>query len=69
VQYLNNLRLHEAAVLLKKSDKSVAQIAEAVGFDDVGYLSRRFKTKFGPTPIQVKNTDWEMKRHVNHNHQ
>ena len=54
VQYLNNLRLHEAAVLLKKSDKSVAQIAEAVGFDDVGYLSRRFKSKFGLTPIQVK---------------
>ena len=54
IQYLNNLRLHEAAVLLKKSDKNVAQIAAEVGFDDVGYLSRRFKEKFGLTPTQVK---------------
>ena len=54
VQYLINIRLHEAAVLLKKSDKSVTQIAYEVGFDDVEYLSRRFKKQFGLTPTQVK---------------
>lgn len=54
VQYLTNIRLHQAAALLKRSDKSVTQIAEEVGFEDVGYLSRCFKKQFGLTPTQVK---------------
>lgn len=54
VQYLTNMRLHQAAALLKRTDRSVSQIAEEVGFDDVGYLSRCFKKQFGLTPTQVK---------------
>ncbi len=58
MQFLTDMRLQEADALLKKSDKSVAQIAYAVGFADAEYLSRRFKRQFGITPLEVK------KKHV-----
>ena len=54
VQYLTTLRLHQAAALLRRTDRSISQIAEEVGFDDVGYMSRCFKKQFGMTPTQVK---------------
>lgn len=54
VQYLTSMRLHQAAALLKRTDRSISQIAEEVGFDDVGYLSRCFKKQFGLTPTQLK---------------
>ena len=54
VQYLTNLRLHQAAALLRRTDRSISQIAAEVGFDDVGYMSRCFKKQFGLTPTQVK---------------
>ena len=54
LQYLANLRLHQAASLLKRTDRTVSQIAEDVGFDDVGYMSRCFKKQFGMTPTQLK---------------
>ena len=54
VQYLTTLRLHQAAALLRRTDRSISQIAAEVGFDDVGYMSRCFKKQFGMTPTQVK---------------
>jgi len=54
LQYLTNLRLHQAAALLRRTDRSISQIAAEVGFDDVGYMSRCFKNQFGMTPTQVK---------------
>ena len=54
VQYLTNLRLHQAAALLRRTNRSISQIAEEVGFDDVGYMSRCFKKQFGMTPTQAK---------------
>lgn len=53
-QYLTTLRLHQAAALLRRTDRSISQIAAEVGFDDVGYMSRCFKKQFGMTPTQVK---------------
>ena len=54
MQYLTSLRLHEAAVLLKRTDKNITQIAQTVGFEDSGYLSRRFREQFGMTPSQAR---------------
>lgn len=50
MQYLTQLRLDRAAQLLKQGDQSVAEIAWETGFEDAGYLSRRFKEKYGLTP-------------------
>ncbi|MBR4868707.1 MAG: helix-turn-helix domain-containing protein [Clostridia bacterium] len=54
IQYLVELRLQEAATLLKRTDKTISQIAYEVGFDDIGYFSRKFKTQFGISPTKAK---------------
>ncbi len=54
IQYLLDLRLQEAATLLKRTDKTISQIAYEVGFDDIGYFSRKFKTQFGFSPTKAK---------------
>ena len=50
--FLKKVRLCHAADLLKARHSSVSEVAEAVGFDDVGYFIKTFKTKFGCTPEQ-----------------
>lgn len=54
VQYLTDIRLNQAAYLLKNSDKSISQIACDVGISDAGYFGRKFKEHFGITPSQMK---------------
>ena len=54
IQYLMELRLYKAAALLKRSDKSVKKIADETGFEDAGYLSRKFKQQFGVAPMKIK---------------
>ncbi len=54
IRYLLDIRLQEGVTLLKQTDKSVTQIAYDVGFDDVGYFSRKFKDQFGLSPMQLK---------------
>lgn len=54
VQYQNECRLQIADTLLKTSDKSVREIAEHCGFDDVCYFSRCYKRRFGVSPIKKR---------------
>ena len=54
--YLNKLRLTEAARLL--SENSAANVGEAahlVGYNNVSYFNRLFKTEYGCTPKAFKN--------------
>jgi AraC-like DNA-binding protein len=49
--YLNKLRLTEAARLLSAKDTAtVAEIAHAVGYNNVSYFNKLFKTEYGCTP-------------------
>lgn len=48
--YLNKLRLTEASRLLTESNVSVAEIAYAVGYNNVSYFNRLFKKEYGCTP-------------------
>jgi two-component system response regulator YesN len=50
LQFLTTLRMTEAKNLLKTKQYKVAEIAEMVGYTDVFYFSRRFKTFCGCTP-------------------
>ncbi len=50
MQYLTDYRLKIADVILKGSNKSVAQVASLCGFDDEGYFCRCYKRKFGEPP-------------------
>lgn len=46
-EFVKSCRLHRAAELLKKTEKPVWEIAEAVGFSDKDYFLRVFKHHFG----------------------
>ncbi|MGV2068588.1 helix-turn-helix domain-containing protein [Agrobacterium sp. 22-226-1] len=44
------MRVGAACRLLAQTDRSLAQIAEAVGFSDVAHFSRQFRAAKGITP-------------------
>ncbi len=50
LDYLLRLRIAKSAELLQSSDKSILDIALAVGFKDNSYFSRQFKRILGHTP-------------------
>lgn len=55
--YLNKLRLTEAARLLAEShDISVAEIAYSVGYRNVPYFNKLFKSEYGCTPKVFKDS-------------
>ena len=50
--FIRNLRLRQAADLLKKETLSVSQIAYAVGFTNQPHFSTMFKKLYGMTPTE-----------------
>ncbi len=46
-RYVMNLRMREACRLLAETDRTVAEIADALRFEDPLYFSRRFSTLIG----------------------
>lgn len=56
-QYLITFKLSEAAKLLKTTDLSVSEVAEAVGYDDSGNFSRVFKQTYGVTPQNYRTME------------
>lgn len=53
-RYFNNLRIQRARLLLHTTDESVAQIAEACGFDNVSNFIRLFRSCTGMTPAAFR---------------
>jgi len=49
-QYRERKRLREAEQMLLQTDSTIAQIADAVGFDTPFYFSLRFKKSYGVSP-------------------
>ena len=49
-QLVQEKRLAQAAFLLKTTDRTVDQIAGAVGYENMGYFHRIFKETFGHSP-------------------
>jgi AraC-like DNA-binding protein len=56
VDYLNHVRLTEGAHLIKETNLSIAEIAASVGYSDQSYFDRRFKQRFGQTPLRFRAT-------------
>lgn len=50
VEYLLALRLERATELLSRSNLGVAEVAQAIGFDDQNYFGRQFRRRFGVSP-------------------
>lgn len=53
-EYLRQHRVRHAATLLEKTDKSITQIGEECGFEDMSYFARVFREKKGCTPTQYR---------------
>ena len=55
VAYMNHVRLANAARLLRETDRTIADIADAAGFSDQSYFDKRFKRGFGRTPKEFRS--------------
>jgi AraC-like DNA-binding protein len=54
--FLINIRLENAARLLKETEDTVGNIAAAVGYSDPLAFSKAFKQKYGCTPSEFRRT-------------
>jgi two-component system response regulator YesN len=54
VQYKNQVRLGKAKELLKKTDKSVTQVAMEVGYNDTSHFIKLYKKIIGETPNEYR---------------
>lgn len=52
--YVNAIRLQNAARLLESTDMQIKEAAFSSGFDDVAYFSRLFRKAFGTSPSQYR---------------
>jgi len=54
-KYIINYRIQQALKLLKTTDYSAAYIAQSVGFPNINYFFRKFKSELGITPMEYRN--------------
>ena len=52
--YINSVRLAQAAVMLEMTQKPAGSIGYEVGFEDVFYFSKLFKQKYGVAPTMYR---------------
>ncbi|MGL5649153.1 MAG: AraC family transcriptional regulator [Clostridium sp.] len=54
-QFLIDFKLNKACDLLRKSNYSISEISELLGFSSQSYFSKLFKKNLGITPVQYRN--------------
>ena len=60
--FIRNIRMHQAAKLLKEKRLSISDVAYAVGYSNLSHFSNTFKELFGETP-----KEYTQKLHGNEN--
>lgn len=55
-EYLNDMRLERAKVMLSTTDHSIAEIASDCGFQSVTYFNRLFKNRYNLSPSKMRAT-------------
>ncbi|MGQ7944666.1 two-component regulator propeller domain-containing protein [Flavobacterium sp. WC2509] len=55
VVFIRDMRLNEAAELLKNGDMLIKEVCFEVGFNDLKYFGKCFKTKFNYTPAEYRH--------------
>lgn len=53
VEFIRSVRLNEAKKMLQEKDLNVSEIAYSVGFNNLSYFTRSFKSEFGFLPSQL----------------
>lgn len=54
-EYINDIKIEKAKVLLKTTKKSITYISEKLGFESIHYFTRFFKQRKGVTPTKYRN--------------
>jgi AraC-like DNA-binding protein len=49
-QFITDIKLSKAEVLIRQGNKNIKQIASEIGFNSVAYFCHCFKKKFGKPP-------------------
>lgn len=60
-EYLNSIKIKNAAYLLLGSDYSIKHICEQIGFSSMPYFIKLFKKHFGISPSEYKRQNIKMK--------
>lgn len=55
-RYVTDIRLNNAALLLKTTDKSILTAALESGFNSISYFNRMFKEYYGKTPGEYRKS-------------
>ncbi len=56
IDYMINLRLNKAKIMLEDSILSVSEIADSLGFNNTSYFSRLYKGRMGISPRSQRNS-------------
>lgn len=62
LEYVHNLRLEEAKLMLERNDQPIEDIANDVGYEDAGFFSRLFRRQVGMTPAAYRKRFGGMRR-------
>jgi AraC family transcriptional regulator of arabinose operon len=54
VDSLNQMRLHQAALLLEKTDRNAAEVSLDVGFQNYNHFAKLFVRQYGVNPSRLK---------------
>lgn len=54
IEYVNNVRIKEARLLLRDTDAKMGEIAERAGFESLTHFGRIFKELTGCTPLKYR---------------
>lgn len=54
IKFLTLVRLNKAKIILTNEDLNITEVAEQVGFNDIGVFSAQFKKYTGLTPTQFR---------------
>lgn len=61
-QYLIQIRMRNAQILLDKNEDDIKNVAAKVGYNDYSYFSKEFKKQFGMTPGQYRSYKQKLKK-------
>ena len=59
IEYINQLRMTRALLLLKDKQYSIKQVCELAGYNDYPHFLKQFKLKYGITPKEYRKDPFE----------